>query len=147
MRHKYNPNLYVKKQSFDQNYGITKKLGINLENTAVVVVGEDGTMISYKIDFSSFLKGSKGDTIEKVQISMPPMILGISEATFSDEIQFTSEEEKDIADSNKFCLQEEKLKKEESEKMSEAEKAKLKKKKKIQDLQRLYKEVIESNNA
>ncbi len=31
--------------------------------------------------------------------------------------------------------------------MSEAEKAKLKKRKKIQDLQKLYKEVIESNEA
>ena len=31
--------------------------------------------------------------------------------------------------------------------MSEAEKAKLKKRKKIQDLQKLYKEVIESNDA
>jgi hypothetical protein len=62
-------------------------------------------MISYKIDYSSFLKGSKGDSVEKVQISMPPMILGISEATFADQIQFISEEEKDITDSGKFCLQ------------------------------------------
>jgi hypothetical protein len=104
-------------------------------------------MISYKIDHSSFLKGSKGDTVEKVQVNMAPMILGISEATFADAIQFTSEEERDITDNTKFCLQEEKLKKEESEKMSEAEKAKLKKIKKIQDLQKLYKEVIESNEA
>ncbi len=28
-------------------------------------------MISYKIDYSSFLKGSKGDDVQKVQISMP----------------------------------------------------------------------------
>ena len=96
----------MKKQSFDQNYGITRKVGINLENTAVIAVSEDGTMISYKIDHSSFLKGSKGDTVEKVQVNMPPMILGISEATFADPIQFTSEDERDINDSTKFCLQE-----------------------------------------
>lgn len=111
LRHKYNPNLYVKKQSFDQNYGVTRKVGVNLENTAVIAVAEDGTMISYKIDHSSFLKGSKGDTVEKFQVNLPPMILGISEATFADRIQFTSEDEKDIADNTKFCLQEEKLKK------------------------------------
>lgn len=30
LRHKYNPNLFMRKQSFDQNYGITRKVGINL---------------------------------------------------------------------------------------------------------------------
>lgn len=39
LRHKYNANLYMKKKSFDQNYGITRKVAINLENTAVIVVG------------------------------------------------------------------------------------------------------------
>lgn len=62
-------------------------------------------MISYKIDFSSFLKGSKGDTVESVQVSLPPVILGISGASFADEIKFTTEEQKDITDNTKFCLQ------------------------------------------
>lgn len=91
MRHKYSPNLYVKKQSFDQNYGVVRKVGINTENTGVLVVGEDGTMISYKIDFTSFIKASKGDSVESSQVSMPPVILGISEATFADEVQFTTQ--------------------------------------------------------
>lgn len=92
IRHKYNPNIYMKKQSFDQNYGIVRKVAINLENTAILALSEDATMISYKIDFGSFLKGAKGDDVQPVQISMPPMILGISEATFADKIQFTTEE-------------------------------------------------------
>jgi len=55
--------LYVKKQSFDQNYGIVRKVAINTENTAVLVISEDGTMISYKIDFSSFIKATRGDSV------------------------------------------------------------------------------------
>ncbi len=39
LRHKYNPNLYMRKQSFDHNYGITRKIGINLENTALIAIG------------------------------------------------------------------------------------------------------------
>lgn len=38
MRHKYNPSLYVKKQSFDQNYGLVRKVAINTENTAVIAI-------------------------------------------------------------------------------------------------------------
>jgi hypothetical protein len=49
-------------------------------------------MISYKIDHSSFIKGSKGGSVDLVQVNFPPVILGISEATFSDKIDFTKDE-------------------------------------------------------
>lgn len=61
MRHKYNASLYLQKHSFDQKYGVVRKVAMNLENTAVIALSEDGTMITYKIDHSSFLKGSRGD--------------------------------------------------------------------------------------
>ena len=77
LRHKYDANLMMKKQSFDQNYGIVKKIAMNLEKTAILTLSEDGTMISYKIDHSSFLKGSRGDIVDEVQVNYPPVILGI----------------------------------------------------------------------
>ena len=36
MRHKYEPPNYLRKHCFDQNYGIVRKLAINIENTAVI---------------------------------------------------------------------------------------------------------------
>lgn len=45
-------------------------------------------MISYKIDMSSFIKATRGDSVYASQVSMPPVILGISEATFADKVKF-----------------------------------------------------------
>jgi hypothetical protein len=53
----------MKQQSFDHNYGIVKKIALNIENSALIALSEDGTMISYKFDYSSFIKGSKGDSV------------------------------------------------------------------------------------
>jgi hypothetical protein len=60
MRHKYEPPNYLRKQCFDQNYGIVKKLAINIENTAVISASEDGTLLVHKIDHGTFMKGVKG---------------------------------------------------------------------------------------
>ena len=38
VRHKYDPNMFMKRQSFDHNYGIVRKVAMNIENTAIVVV-------------------------------------------------------------------------------------------------------------
>jgi len=38
IRHKYEPNMYMRKQSFDQNYGIVRKVNMNIENTGIVVI-------------------------------------------------------------------------------------------------------------
>jgi hypothetical protein len=36
LRHKYEPTNYLRKLCFDQNYGLVKKLAINIENTAIM---------------------------------------------------------------------------------------------------------------
>lgn len=59
------------------------------------------------------------------------MILGISEATFSDKIELGKDVGEDIEDSSIYCLKDEKLKAGEDMKMTEAEKVKYKKLKKI----------------
>jgi len=88
MRHKYEPVNYLRKFCFDQNYGVVKKLALNIENTAVMSTSEDGTLLVHKIDFSTFTRGVKGEYIEPGQISIPSVILGISSANFSDKIDF-----------------------------------------------------------
>lgn len=59
MRHRYEPPNFLRKYCFDQNYGIVKKLAINIENTAVISASEDGTLLVYKIDYPTFMKGVK----------------------------------------------------------------------------------------
>ena len=44
-------------------------------------------MISYKFDYETFKKGVRGDLIDEVQITIPNVILGISEATFGDKVE------------------------------------------------------------
>ena len=131
VRSKLNPNNYLKKKCFDQDYGIVKKISTNVQNSALMSVSEDGTMLTHKFDFETFKKGVKGDLIDDVQVSLPNVILGISQATFADKFDLGKEIENDITDSSSYCLQDEKLKAEEDMKLSEAEKVKLKKKKKI----------------
>jgi hypothetical protein len=38
LRHKYNPSIYLRKQSFDQNLGIVRKIAMNIENTSLLSV-------------------------------------------------------------------------------------------------------------
>lgn len=147
MRHKYEPPNYLRKQCFDQNYGIVKKIGINIENTAVISASEDGTLLVHKIDHSTFMKGVKGEYIEQVQISIPSVILGISAANFSDKIDFGKFVDQDIIDSSVYSLQDDKLKAEEDTKLSEADKVKRRKLKKVKELQSMFREIIEGNNA
>jgi hypothetical protein len=61
LRHKYNPSIYLRKQSFDQNFGVVRKIAMNIENTALLSVSEDGTFLMHKFDMSSFVKGARGD--------------------------------------------------------------------------------------
>ncbi len=63
MRHKYEPPNYLRKACFDQNYGIVKKLALNIENTAIMSASEDGTILVHKIDHGTFMKGVKGEFI------------------------------------------------------------------------------------
>ena len=86
MRHKYEPANFLRKFCFDQNYGVVKKLAINIENTAFISASEDGTLLVHKIDFSMFTRGVKGEYIDSGNISIPSVILGISSANFSDKI-------------------------------------------------------------
>jgi hypothetical protein len=120
MRHKYEPSNYLRKYCFDQNYGIVRKLALNIENTAVISASEDGTLLVHKIDFNTFTRGVKGEYFDASQISIPSVILGISSANFSDKIDFGVDVEKDISDSSIYCLQDEKLKAEEDMKLSDA---------------------------
>ena len=62
-------------------------------------------MITFKFDYDSFKKGVKGDEVQNHQISIPNVILGISEATFGDKVEFAAEVEEDIADSSCYCIQ------------------------------------------
>ena len=48
-------------------------------------------MLCHKLDFESFKKGVRGDSVENIQISIPNVILGISEATFGDPIDLSKE--------------------------------------------------------
>ncbi len=127
MRHKYEPNNYLRKLCFDQNIGIVRKLALNIDNTAVMSASQDGTLLVHKIDFSTFTKGVKGEYIDSVQISIPSVILGISSANFSDKIDFGKDLDVDIADNSIYCLQDEKLKAEEDMKLSDAQKVKRRK--------------------
>lgn len=127
----------MRKYCFDQNYGVVKKLAINIENTAIMSISEDGTLLVHKIDYSTFTKGVKGEYIDPIQISHPSVILGISGANFSDKLDFGVSEQ-DISDNNLYCLQDDKLKAEEDMKLSEAEKVKLRKLKKIKELQSMF---------
>ena len=92
------------------------------------------------------MKGVKCEYIDPVQISIPSVILGISASNFSDKIDLGAHVDEDISDSSSYCLQDEKLKAEEDMKLTEAEKVKLRMKKKVQELQAMYKEIIENNN-
>lgn len=147
LRHKYEPSNYLRKQCFDQNTGIVKKIAMNIENTAVLSTSEDGTLLVHKFDHATFLKGAKGEYIDSIQISIPTVLLGISSANFSDKIDFGKDVENDIKDSSLYCLQDDKLKAEEDMKLSEAEKVKLRKLKKIKELQGLFKDIIEANKS
>ena len=62
---------------------------MNIQNTALISASEDGTLLCHKFDFQSFKKGVRGDSVEDVQISIPNVILGISEATFGDAIDLS----------------------------------------------------------
>jgi len=57
-------------------------------------------MLVHKIDYNSFLKGVRGESIEPVQISIPTVILGISVNNFSDKIDYGKDTEQDISDPN-----------------------------------------------
>lgn len=142
IRNKLNPNNYLKKKCFDQDYGIVKKIAMNLENSALLSASEDGTMLCYKFDYETFKKGVRGDLIDEVQISIPNVILGITETTFSDKIELGKQTEIDVQDGSIYCLQDQKLKAEEDMKLSEAEKIKLKKRKKIKELQKEFEDVV-----
>ena len=76
----------MKKKCFDQDYGIVRKLAMNLENSALLSASDDGTLLCHKFDYESFKKGVRGDMIDDVQISIPNVILGISEATYGDKV-------------------------------------------------------------
>jgi hypothetical protein len=82
-----------------------------------------------------------------VQISIPSVILGISASNFSDKIDFGAHVDEDITDSSIYGLQDDKLKAEEDIKLTEAEKVKRRKQKKVKELQQMYKEIVEANNA
>ena len=147
MRHKYEPNNYLRKLCFDQNIGIVRKLALNIDNTAVMSASEDGTLLVHKIDFSTFTKGVKGEYIDAVQISIPSVILGISSANFSDKIDFGKDVDVDIADNSIYCLQDEKLKAEEDMKLTDAQKVKRRKYQKIKQLQDMFKQIVEVNKS
>lgn len=89
IRNKHNPTYFLRKVCFDQDYGVVRKLAMNIENTALISASEDGTLLCHKFDFESFKKGVRGDGVEDVQISIPNVILGISEATFGDPIDLS----------------------------------------------------------
>lgn len=108
-------------------------------------VSQDGTLLVHKFDYATFLKGAKGEYIDSVQISIPTVLLGISSANFSDKIDFGKDAEVDIKDNSIYSLQDDKLKAEEDMKLSEAEKVKLRKMKKIQELQGMFKEILDAN--
>ena len=59
---------------------------MNLENSALLSASDDGTLLCHKFDYESFKKGVRGDMIDDVQISIPNVILGISEATYGDKV-------------------------------------------------------------
>lgn len=59
LRHRYEPTNYLRKYSFDHNYGIVRKLALNIENTALISASEDGTMLVHKFDHATFIKGAK----------------------------------------------------------------------------------------
>lgn len=67
-------------------------------------------MICHKFDYESYKKGTKGDSVENVQISLPSVILGISEATFGDKIDLGKDVGQDISDNTLYSLKDEKLK-------------------------------------
>ena len=47
-------------------------------------------MLVHKFDYETFKKGVRGDLIDEVQVTIPNVILGISEATFSDKFELGS---------------------------------------------------------
>lgn len=79
---------------------------------------EDGTLLVHKIDYQTFMKGVKCQYIDKSNITIPSIILGISANNFTDKIDFGPNPDQDIEDSSMYCLQDEKLKAEEDMKMS-----------------------------
>ena len=66
LRHKYEPSNYLRKHCFDQNYGIVRKMALNIETTAVMAASEDGTMLVHKLDHATFIKGVRGEYIDSV---------------------------------------------------------------------------------
>lgn len=63
-----------------------KKVALNLENSALLSTSEDGTMACFKFDYETFKKGVRGDLIDDGQVTIPNVILGISESTFGDKV-------------------------------------------------------------
>ena len=51
VRSKLSSSTYLKKKCFDQDYGIVKKITMNLENSALLSASEDGTLLCHKFDF------------------------------------------------------------------------------------------------
>jgi hypothetical protein len=78
VRNKLNPVYYLRKVCFDQDYGVVRKVALNIENTALLSASEDGTLLCHKFDFESFKKGVRGEMIDNVQITIPSVILGIN---------------------------------------------------------------------
>ena len=64
IRHKLNPGMYLSRKCFDQDYGIVRKVGLNIENSAIISISNDGTMSTHKLDLPTYIKGVRGDTIE-----------------------------------------------------------------------------------
>ena len=93
---------------------------MNLENTALLSASEDGTLICHKFDYESFKKGTRGDSVDDVQISIPSVILGSSQATYGDKIELGKDVGEDITDSSIRSLKDQKLKAGEDQKMTEA---------------------------
>lgn len=104
-------------------------------------------MICYKFDFESFKKGSKGDSVEDVQISIPTVILGINEGTFGDAVDLGKDAGQDIADSSIYSLKDEKLKAGEDMKLSEADKIKKRRRERIRELQSIFQQVVALNQS
>jgi hypothetical protein len=63
VRNKLNPTYYLRKICFDQDYGVVRKVGLNIDNTALLSASEDGTFLCHKFDFESFKRGVRGEFI------------------------------------------------------------------------------------
>lgn len=143
LRHRIDLNNWVSLQTHDISYGKVSHVVINQSKNFVLSSGEDGTLYSYQLDYDTFMQGVKGNPSLEVAFEAPKG--GITEITFTQQIEIADVGEEDILDPKIYSIQEAKLLAEEDFKKKEADKKKQIKLKQIKQLVERFEEVKQKN--